>query len=669
MSLTESTAVATTEQHIVASELVDQGTFGIYSLRDIRISKTNRKRFNETALQELAADIKVHGVAQPILIRPVTPTDDEPEPFEIVAGERRYRASKLAGAVSIPAMMRVLSDSQAAKMQLLENLQREDPHPLEEAIGYENLMMAHGYSADQLVTELRKTRSYVYGRLKLCSLAADLREDFLDNKFPASIALLIARIPVPALQRQAADEILGESEEDQLSVRDATAHLHKRFTLKLDDASFKTSDSKLLPDTGSCIKCPKRTGNQPEVYADAHPNYCTDPNCFEEKTAAAFNQKVIEIVKSGIPVVSEIEEGETELSNARSVKNDTATEATQLWHMARRKPSTLGMTTIGHALLGKTQPTPVLKYVRAADNRLIPIWNIHDAQEALEKAGYCYTLLDIATKPSGTAASVATAHTVTSGNGTVLTQKNNDAYLEKIRKEDELKERAAKETRYRVELYKRVRQRGFNGFSLQSLRAFVKQMLIDANDYELNEDVFKELPGIYPFMDDYTRESAFEFIDNAPLDVVQLVLVDLVLSDSLLVDQWFIETIGNSDDSFMTVEAMARAEGIDPDLMRAELEKPAEPEPQPGAAPKASKRGRPAKTAVTKEVGQANEVQATTAPSKQGITTNMSVARRKAKQAATEQIAAGDTPAPPNQEQEPQKPSVNASWPFPKGAK
>ncbi|MFZ3004012.1 MAG: ParB/RepB/Spo0J family partition protein [Undibacterium umbellatum] len=667
MSLTESAAVATTEQPIVASELVDQGAFGIYSLRDIRISKTNRKRFNEQALQELAADIKVYGVAQPILIRPVTPSDEEPEPYEIVAGERRYRASKLAGAVSIPAMLRVLSDSQAAKMQLLENLQREDPHPLEEAIGYENLMMAHGYSADQLVTELKKTRSYVYGRLKLCSLAADLREDFLDNKFPASIALILARIPVPALQRQAADEILGETEEDQLSVRDATAHLHKRFTLKLDDAPFKTSDSKLLPDVGSCAKCPKRTGNQPEIFADAHPNYCTDPNCFEEKTAAAFNQKVFDIVKSGIPVLSEFEEGDNELSNARSAKSDTATEATQLWHMARRKPSTLGMTTIGHALLGKTQPTPVLKYIRTANNRLVPIWNIHDAQEALEKAGYCYTLLEIATKPSVSDTSTATARTVTSGNGTVLTQKNNDAYLEKIKQEDERIERAAKETTYRVELYKRLRQRGFNGFSLPSLRAFAKRMLIDANDYELNDDVFKYLPGIYPFMEDYTRDKACEFIENAPLDVVQLVLVDLVLSDSLLVDQWGIETIGDGDDSFVTVEAMARAEGIEPDQVRAELEKPTEPEPQAEPAPKPSKRGRPAKTVEVKETTQASEEQAT-APAEQPKTTKIKVARPKSKQAAVEPVVEDQATEPADLKQEPSKPSINASWPFPKSA-
>ncbi|BBB61190.1 hypothetical protein UNDKW_2917 [Undibacterium sp. KW1] len=279
-----------------------------------------------------------------------------------------------------------------------------------------------------------------------------------------------------------------------------------------------------------------------------------------------------------------------------------------------------------------------------------------------------FTLEEIASKPSADETSIATPRTVTSGNGTVLTQKNNDAYLEKLRKEDELKERATKETRYRVELYKRVRQRGFNGFSLQSLRAFVKQMLTDANDYELNDDVFKELPGIYPFMDNYTRESAFEFIDNAPLDVVQLVLVDLVLSDSLLVDQWGIQTIGDGDDSFMTVEAIARAEGIDPAQVRAELEKPVEPEQEPEPVQKPAKRVRPAKAATAQEPNQASKVQTITTVDDAPKTTKIRGARPKAKQPEAVQSPESDA-EPDNQDKEHPVISPNTSWPFPKGAK
>ncbi|KAK0349144.1 hypothetical protein LTR94_034331, partial [Friedmanniomyces endolithicus] len=133
----------------------------------MRASPDNRKRFNEQALQELAASIKTMGVAQAILIRPVTPTAESPEPFEIVAGERRFRASKIAGKATIPALCRQLSDLDAAKIRILENLQREDPHPMEEAEGYQLLMLQHGFTADQLVDEVKKSRSYIYGRLKL----------------------------------------------------------------------------------------------------------------------------------------------------------------------------------------------------------------------------------------------------------------------------------------------------------------------------------------------------------------------------------------------------------------------------------------------------------------------------------------------------------------------
>jgi ParB/RepB/Spo0J family partition protein len=104
-----------------ATEVADQGVFGIQQIAEIRISKTNRKRFNQQALEELAANIKEMGVAQPILIRSVLPTAEEPPPYEIVAGERRYRASIIAGATTIPAMCRNLTDLQAAKIQILEN--------------------------------------------------------------------------------------------------------------------------------------------------------------------------------------------------------------------------------------------------------------------------------------------------------------------------------------------------------------------------------------------------------------------------------------------------------------------------------------------------------------------------------------------------------------------
>lgn len=280
---------AVADKAIVVDELVtNAGEFGYFNLGDIRISKTNRKRFSQAKLDELAASIRAKGVAQPILLRRVEPTAEEPQQYEIVAGERRFRASIIAGLLTIPAMLRTLTDVEALELQILENLQRDDPHPLEEAEGYERLMLERNYSVDQLADKLSKSRSYVYGRLKLCALTTTVREQFLDGKFEAATALLIARIPNPTLQVKAAKEVSApEWHGGPMSYRAQRDLLRNRFMLDLKNAVFAIKDAALLADVGACIECPKRSGNQPEAFeGEKHENLCTDPDCFAEKTAA-----------------------------------------------------------------------------------------------------------------------------------------------------------------------------------------------------------------------------------------------------------------------------------------------------------------------------------------------------------------------------------------------
>jgi ParB/RepB/Spo0J family partition protein len=285
----------------------DGGIYGDHPLQHIRISRTNRKRFNADALAKLANNIAEVGIIQPILIRRVTPTASEPQVYEIVAGERRYRAATIAGLVTIPAVCRALTDNQAREIQLLENLQREDPHPMEEAEGFQELMLTGGYNADQLADKLKKSRSYIYGRLKLCALAANVRELFLDDKFPASVALLIARIPAPTLQARAAGEILNPPEwksAEPLSYRQALEHIRRNYTLDLNSAVFSIKDASLLPGAGACTACPKRSGNQPEVFADvASADVCTDPDCYSEKRAAHVARLKLDALARGMDVI------------------------------------------------------------------------------------------------------------------------------------------------------------------------------------------------------------------------------------------------------------------------------------------------------------------------------------------------------------------------------
>ena len=547
---------AITYQPVGADEVpANTGTFGHYSVADIRISKTNRKRFNSAKLDELAASIKAKGVAQPILIRPVTATEEEPQGYEIVAGERRFRASLMAGLQVIPAMCRILSDMEALELQILENLQRDDPHPLEEAEGYERLMMKHGYNADQLAEKLDKSRSYIYGRLKLCALNLDVREQFLDNQehLPASTALLIARIPVASLQSQAVREILrpnGLPTDDPMSFRRAKQWIQDKYMLDLKKAVFVIKDAKLLPDAGSCIACPKLAGNQPLVFVGIQADTCTDPYCFQEKTAAHYIKLAAQAKKQGIPV----HEGQ---------------DASEVWGVIYRRGSTLvgtdtpiytfdrvtpgtGMAGYVRNYLKTEQRPPVVAYVKGGDGRLEALYDRDATQLALEAAGACES------------EAAREARTAAGGDATTASiKKQTESEKARIAAEAAQAERAEQLTTERVNLYKKVRAAGANGFKLGTLREVAKQML---NEYSLPDDILSDTYALTARDDNAVRA----YIDQAGPSEVQQIIVDLVCGDWLGVEPWHLDEDGEleedqDDDNFkgyQTLLRMAKHEGV-----------------------------------------------------------------------------------------------------------
>jgi len=129
-----------------------------------------RMTWHEETLQELAASIKEHGVLQPILVRP---SGDQ---YEIIAGERRWRSSKIAGKETIPAIVERFDDATALEIALIENLQREDLSPLDEAVIYKKMTDELGYSIRQLAGKLGKDKGYVENRLRLATAPDDVRE-------------------------------------------------------------------------------------------------------------------------------------------------------------------------------------------------------------------------------------------------------------------------------------------------------------------------------------------------------------------------------------------------------------------------------------------------------------------------------------------------------------
>jgi ParB/RepB/Spo0J family partition protein len=158
--------------------------------------------FEEAALEELAASIREHGVLQPILVRPIGPNQ-----YQIVAGERRWRASRLAGLASIPALIEEIDDDTALEISIIENLQREDLTPLDEAAMYDRMVHEHGYSIRKLAEKLGKDKGYLENRLRLAGAPAEIRELVSLRKDSLSHAYELMKVEDPKKRRRLTDQV------------------------------------------------------------------------------------------------------------------------------------------------------------------------------------------------------------------------------------------------------------------------------------------------------------------------------------------------------------------------------------------------------------------------------------------------------------------------------
>src|ERR1051326_7429523 len=276
-------------------------------LDDIQPSRTNpRKHFDQAKLEELAASIRAHGVLEPILLRsiPVSQAKGKLIAYEIVAGERRFRAAKLAGLKSIPAIVKQLDDKAMMEIQFIENLQREDLSAMEEAQGYRTLIDQHGYTVESLAYKLDKSRSYVYGVLNLCKLPDAAAQMVESGELPVSHAQLIARIPDEKLRVQAALEIIqGEDQDGPMTFAQAQHYVASTYMRELKAAPFGLKDAALLPSAGSCETCQFRTGNQPDLYPGTRADVCTRPPCYAEKIEAHQRRLLDEAKTAGATVI------------------------------------------------------------------------------------------------------------------------------------------------------------------------------------------------------------------------------------------------------------------------------------------------------------------------------------------------------------------------------
>jgi len=236
-------------------------------------SSTNPRRiFEDNALKELAESIRTQGVLSPLLVRPL-----QERGFEIVAGARRYRAAQMAESATVPVRIVNLTDAEALEAQLIENLQRRDVHPLEEANGFRALVNLEEpkYSIEQIAAKTGKSPVYVASRLRLTELVPVAVEAFYREEIGVGHALLLAKLQ-PGQQEQALAACFKEdwsaggqkAKRILLPVRNLHFWIESNILLILKLASFDKRDTQLVPAAGGCVDCPKRTGHNKLLFSD-----------------------------------------------------------------------------------------------------------------------------------------------------------------------------------------------------------------------------------------------------------------------------------------------------------------------------------------------------------------------------------------------------------------
>ena len=267
---------------------------------DILASPTNpRRHFSPEAMAELVASVRSHGVIEPLIVR-----KNGGAKFHLVAGERRLRAATEAGLKTIPVRVMELSDEEALEVQTIENLHREDLNPVEEAQGFAALIEAGQYTPQTLAEKLGKSRSHIFGRLKLLKAGAAVREALARGELAPSVGTLLAQVP-PKLQGQALKATLQGhwGHGGPMSFRQAKDYLAREYSRPLKGEAFFRADPADLTPAGTCAACPRRSGNLEDAEAGS-PNVCTDPGCFEAKRKAWGKRRLAEAKAAGQPTMS-----------------------------------------------------------------------------------------------------------------------------------------------------------------------------------------------------------------------------------------------------------------------------------------------------------------------------------------------------------------------------
>ena len=282
----------------------------MYLVSQLHPSPTNPRKIRDaTADAQLLESVKEHGILSSLLVRPRSKAKGGG--YEVVLGARRLEAARAANLAEVPAELRQdLNDEQVRELQIVENGQRADVHPLDEADSYKVLVDEYRRDADWIAARVHKTATHVRRRLQLVHLGKDGRSAWLNGHISEDAAFVLSRVPAPLQAHALKYAVEGNTPEqweleagakfDVVSGQNMRDAVRRETMLPIADAPFDAANPLLVANAGSCTACPKRTGTQPALFEDlsASDDLCTDPTCYRGKCDAQWVQVQAEVKAS-----------------------------------------------------------------------------------------------------------------------------------------------------------------------------------------------------------------------------------------------------------------------------------------------------------------------------------------------------------------------------------
>jgi ParB/RepB/Spo0J family partition protein len=283
------------------------GVQAVVTLATLEPSKTNPRSDAElkSGIEDLVASIKEKGVLVPLMVRKAG------KALEIIAGHRRAKAAELAGLKVVPVIQYDWSDDEVLEAQLIENLQRKDLHPMDEAKGFMQLVKtpkkgSPAMTLEQAAAKVGKSLAYAKKVTILMQLIPEAQEAYRAGKFGPKLAYALARVANPQLQQKVFKDALqslkrGYSDED-----DIIGHIKHESLCSLTDTIFDPKDPQLVKSAGACTTCPKRAGNQAALFEDVNlkdGDRCMDPQCFGSKVKAALDKRKADAKAKGMKIL------------------------------------------------------------------------------------------------------------------------------------------------------------------------------------------------------------------------------------------------------------------------------------------------------------------------------------------------------------------------------